>query len=83
MPKVHPIAGEPMRFHVQSKSRRDVRHLVDLAEDNGDGQCGCEQFQMRIAPKRKQGVINYCDHIVSAYRYFGKQMVKEILKGRK
>ena len=44
---VRPVPGEPLRYLVQSRSRREIEHLVDLEECGFNGACSCENFQMR------------------------------------
>lgn len=51
---VWPVPGEALRYHVQSQSRREIRHLVDLEDLGFNGCCGCESFQMRHLPALKQ-----------------------------
>lgn len=48
---VEHIPGEPLRFLVQSRTRRNMKHLVDLEECGFNGACSCENFQMRLLPR--------------------------------
>lgn len=48
---------ESRRYHVQSGSRPDIQHMVDLEE----GWCGCEAIEFQ---RRK-----VCKHIIAAQTY--------------
>jgi len=80
-PWVEEIPGEPFRYHVQSESRPEIFHLVDLTHRGGHGVCTCEHFQMAAYPnwKRHRQWIPYapgragvseCRHIRAALDYF-------------
>lgn len=58
--EVNPLDGEPLRFHVRSRSR-PIQHLVDLAESR----CGCERSM--IHQER-------CWHIKQAVEYVKTKM---------
>jgi len=76
---------EAFRFHVRSKSRKDVWHLVDLEERNGMGECSCEQFQFRCTTALKEGKTDestVCEHLDLVYRVFGRWVVKKVVKER-
>jgi len=79
------IEGEPLRYYVMSRSG-EVRHLVDLGEWNGNGQCNCGNFAFRLAPMLKQGVehgtATECWHIQQAKRHFCKRMIDAVLAQR-
>jgi hypothetical protein len=51
---VRPIAREPLRFWVVSRSRGKVEHLVDLEENGFNGKCSCELYQFKIAPRLRE-----------------------------
>jgi hypothetical protein len=44
------------------------RYLVDLAEYDGNGWCGCMQFQCRHQPEleRSTSVMRRCKHLLAA-----------------
>lgn len=69
-PKVEPIAGELLRFFVQSRSIPGQRYLVDLESYHFNGQCGCQYFCFSLAPKLAAGVTpserTRCAHIREA-----------------
>lgn len=80
---VEPIAGEPLRFHVQSASRPDIKHLVDLQECGFNSACGCEVFQMKHLPmlrydrrEKRPPLKRRCKHIKLALEYFAEVMVR-------
>lgn len=54
MPRVEPVAGEPGRYLVES-SRPGLELLVDMGEYDGNGWCGCEDFEFRCQPKLERG----------------------------
>jgi hypothetical protein len=45
-----PIKGEPFRYYVHSETVGNETHVVDLASNNGNGECSCTDFQMRRGP---------------------------------
>ncbi len=64
---VEPIDGEPFRFHVRSRSRQDIRHLVDVEENR----CSCEHAEFRVNPHLNKGE--------SAARCWHLQMARDFL----
>lgn len=69
---------EARRFFVSSSEGSGREHLVDLDEHKGRGECGCEDFQFRVAPEYRAGneAILACKHI-SAARAFEKESPPE------
>lgn len=68
---------EGFRFIVASKSRR-TGHLVDLEENDGHGQCGCENYGFSCYPKFKAGVRGEratCIHLRAVQRVFSRCVV--------
>ena len=65
---VEPIRGEPLRFHVQSKTRSGWKYTVDLSEFVPNGSCSCDRF-LRYGLHRKLergelcGIATTCEHI--------------------
>lgn len=54
----------PLRWLVQSESRPNISHLVDLGESGEVGQCTCEHYQCHIAPEIEAGrAVLRCKHI--------------------
>ncbi len=47
---VTPIVGEPLRFHVRSRTEPGLKYLVDLESYNRNGECGCQHFEFRLRP---------------------------------
>lgn len=72
---VEDIEGEPLRFHVGSKSRVEIKHLVDLEELNGRGRCGCEHFSIRLDKEKHLT----CDHVKAAQIHLAKKVVKKVM----
>ena len=87
---VIPVAHEPGRFHVQSRSRSDVLHLVDLME-GPFGTCSCEQFQFRIGPKQLEpghrvSTASLCWHLKVVLGFIGWEVrlqLRETLRAKK
>jgi len=83
---VAPIPGEPGRYYVQSKSRPNVRHIVDLTELGFNGQCCCEQFEYRCHPAflaEARGAVHprkhRCEHIRRALEYHGELCLRVLV----
>jgi hypothetical protein len=54
------------RFWAKSRSEPDHWHLVDLTANNGQGECGCDNWKYRCQPKLKEGKSGpgvWCSHI--------------------
>lgn len=66
------VPGEKMRFHVESWSRENRPHLVDLLAHAGLGECSCKDWQTRAWPRIRDGETNgtRCRHITAARDYF-------------
>lgn len=71
---ITPIDGEPTRFHVQSRSRSWVLHVVDLAykenmtaKDVQHAACSCEEFSLKG---------NTCAHIIACVDYEMKRLAE-------
>jgi len=58
-----------------------VEYLVDLDEYDGNGWCGCQHFEFRLAPRLEEGERNHfslrCKHIVDAIAFW-QSYVKHI-----
>lgn len=74
MPDVRPVVGEILRYHVQSRSRPDIWHLVDLGERDGQAACGCEDAEFRG---------QQCWHITRAQKHFAITMARLIIELRR
>jgi hypothetical protein len=70
---VEDIEGEPLRFLVDSRSRVEMKHLVDLEELNGRGRCGCEHFSIRLDKEKHLT----CDHVKAAQIHLAKKVVRQ------
>ena len=83
--QVEPIIGEAMRFWVQSSG--DYPHLVDMNENNGNGECSCGDFKYKkIICFRNNGkrIVNYgfanttrCKHINTVLVHLGNLVVNK------
>ena len=83
--EVRPIPGEPLRFHVESVSKPDEPHLVDLAANNGFGACSCQDFELRREDYLTCGAPpltnrTACCHMRAAFRAFGAWAVRAFAK---
>jgi hypothetical protein len=85
----------PFRWLVQSTSRKDEWHLVQIDSFNLNGSCSCEHFEIRIRPsllrkpdetvelyrKRVRPLRkNKCKHIIVARECFTNMLVKKLQK---
>jgi hypothetical protein len=62
---VTPIAGEPLRFIVES-SEPGKPYIVDLEENAPLGSCFCRHWVCRVFPEYKRtGALRRCKHIVA------------------
>lgn len=83
---VDPVPGEPLRYYVQSRSRRNIKHLVDLAECGYNSACSCEAFQMRLLPQmRKDRAEGYqikrrCVHIKKAMEFHAELSARIVVR---
>lgn len=81
---VSPVAGEPLRYYVKSRSRTKVIHLVDLTGHDGNGECSCERFGFAMAPNLAKGIApglrTECAHIQIAKRYLAAQVIRQTLE---
>lgn len=86
MAGVRPLEGEPLVYLVQSGSRKGLLHRVDFTAWSGFGECGCESFQMRIAPLLREGCKPVealeCPHIRKARRYLALDLIQKIIARR-
>ena len=81
-----PIDGEPLRFHVRSRSE-PFPHLVDLGEYCGNGQCSCIDFEMRRKPLLERGAYPAdwleCWHIRQAKRALVRLTIRRVVEAMK
>lgn len=72
------VEGELFRFHVQSRSRKDFAHFVDLQENEFNGKCSCEHFACRLQPLLNEGEEpsddTICEHIRACREEWFHQM---------
>ena len=73
--KVEPIAGEALRYYVESWSRPKLPYLVDLAENHGNGACSCTDFITRRQIAIRAGSPLFtretsCRHCIAARKHF-------------
>ncbi len=73
----------PLRYQVDSHTRGETKHLVEIDAYDGAGKCSCEHFTFRLEPLLKQGNITpsdatRCHHIVEAREVFTDEVIKLI-----
>jgi hypothetical protein len=82
-----PIAGEPLRAYVRSRSRpAEIWHLTDLEEYDLNGFCSCETFAFRMQPALERGERGehlQCWHIRAARRYVLDTLLAQIAAARR
>ena len=67
-PGVTPIAHEPLRFHVQSKTRAGWQYVCDLSEFVPNGSCSCPRFERfgihsKLMRGELVGIATQCEHL--------------------
>ena len=62
----------PTRLLVRSESRPDEVHLVDLEENEGRGECSCEDWHFRQGEYYLWNKPFECKHIKMAKKYLEK-----------
>lgn len=79
---VDPIVGEPLRFHVQSRTVEDLKYLVDLEEYGFNGFCGCQDFDFRkrMIAQKMNGERARCWHIERARDFFIDMVLKKMAR---
>lgn len=70
-----------LRWRVESLSRPELVHVVDLAAYTGNGACSCEHFQFRLEPALREGLVKRgqatrCGHILVAREAFTNHMLQ-------
>ena len=71
---VREVPHEPLRYHVESWRSRDP-YLVDLTENQGNGECNCADFITRRNIAIRDGAELFsdktmCVHIKACRRHF-------------
>lgn len=71
-----------LRYLVESSSRDDIKHLVELDANGGLGKCSCEHFSIRVQSKIDAGEKwteeMRCIHIRAARRFFTDLIIKKL-----
>lgn len=75
---VEELQGEANVYLVQSKSRAGTLHRVDLEDFAGFASCTCEHFQMSLASKIENAILNgrapdkkwKCEHVRRAQDFY-------------
>ncbi len=84
VPKVVEIPGESMSFFVQSSTRLNLQHRVEIDAYGNNGACGCENFEIRCRGRLEKGAAPSnalrCRHIRAARDYFLTKIMGEISK---
>ncbi len=86
IPHVHPVAGETLRYLVNSRSHRGEKWLVDLGAYWGHGRCMCPDFCTRHNPNLREGEMPAehleCWHIKQARRYIAHEIAQALIEHR-
>ena len=77
------IPREPLRSYVPSRTHKGQPHLVDLEENNFNGQCSCRHFETRLAPLIREPdwepcAETRCWHILCAREAFLNRTLKQV-----
>jgi hypothetical protein len=80
----HPF-DNVLRYHVGSRTRPQVKHLVDLELYGGNGACSCEHFTFKLEPYLKKGARSEtgglrCWHINRARERLADDVVRQAAK---
>ncbi len=79
---------DPLEIQFASSKQPDEFHVVDMSAYEGSGECSCQNFQYRIAPKLKSGELTphdlgtQCKHIILSLLILGDRLVKAVIKQR-
>lgn len=81
--RVEAIAGEALRYRIESWTTPKTPHLVDLSENQGNGSCSCRDFITRKGPAIREGAQLFtrdtsCRHLVAARKHFTIQTLGDI-----
>jgi hypothetical protein len=80
---VRKVKGEALVFEVESASREDFWHRVELDAYGGNGKCGCENFAFNMEAYLSRGALpseRYeCNHIHAAKRFFTFEMLWKVM----
>jgi hypothetical protein len=52
--KPEPIRGEFGRYRYPSRTQGKADHIIDLAMNDGNGQCSCQDFEFRRGPNYRE-----------------------------
>jgi hypothetical protein len=79
---------DSMTYDVDSHSRPEIRHRVEIDAWNGNGECQCEHFQIRLRPMLRAGVIPIgdnlrCHHIKEAREEFTTEFLRLVMARQK
>lgn len=80
--RVQPVAGEALRYLVESWSNPKLPYLVDLSENHGNGACTCKDFQTRRQVAIREGHPLFtretsCRHLIAARKHFTIQTLTD------
>lgn len=72
-----------MRFRVESWSKPQQPHMVDLLAHSGASQCSCVDWSTRRGPAIKGGALpgtpeSMCRHVKAARHYFLNKLLKQM-----
>ena len=81
--RVQEVAGEALRYLVESWSDPKRPYLVDLSENHGNGACTCKDFVTRRQVNIREGADLFtrdtsCRHLVAARKHFTIQTLTQV-----
>jgi hypothetical protein len=82
--RVTRIDGEPLSFFVQSSTRLNLQHRVELDAYAGNGACGCENFEIKCRGKLENGAKKSaglrCRHIRAARDFWCDEILQAVIR---
>lgn len=83
--RVAEIPGEVMRFHVESWTKAQRPHVVDLLANDGAGECSCADWATRRGPALRAGAPMHtpetlCRHVQAAHRFFLRRLLPRMAR---
>lgn len=74
---------EAARYLVASETEEHAAWMVDLLAFEGNGECACPDFQIRMAPALRDGarpLRSMCKHILAARNAFTNDALARMLE---
>lgn len=84
--RVASITGETMRFSVESWTKAQRPHTVDLLSNDGAGECSCKNWITQKWPAIRDRIgcpgtpATMCRHVAAARLYFLNRLLRQMAK---